>query len=424
MGGADGPQRVVLVEGRQPEHRHHRIADELLDRPAVAVDDGLGEIEVRADQRPQRLRVKPLPEGRRAGHVDEQDRDRPPRVLAHDLQPRPAHVAEPGAGPIRGTTDPARDPLRVHGRQLYATVVIGSPHHPDMPDWFRRRPDPRELHRRAGVALDEGRLDEALAGLRELDDLGFRTAGTAFDIALVHKFRREWADAVAWNRRASELDPAMPEAHWNRGVAATALRDWEVALEAWRALGIDVGPGPIPNGDFGATPVRLDPDGDGEVVWARRIDPCRARLLSIPTPSTGHRWGDVVLHDVVPAGTRMLGDQERSVFDELIRMDPSPYPTHEIELEAASAEDVADLEERLEAAGLGHEDWTQNLEMLCATCSRSGPHRHDDGQLVTPPWTTERRFAAAGSTDEIEAILAAWASARDGRGHGGLSVRC
>ena len=35
----EGPGGIIAVGGRQPEHRHDRVADELLDRPAVALDD-------------------------------------------------------------------------------------------------------------------------------------------------------------------------------------------------------------------------------------------------------------------------------------------------------------------------------------------------------------------------------------------------
>ena len=34
----DGALGVVLVRDRRAPHRHHRVADELLDRPAVAAD--------------------------------------------------------------------------------------------------------------------------------------------------------------------------------------------------------------------------------------------------------------------------------------------------------------------------------------------------------------------------------------------------
>src|SRR5439155_1739897 len=55
--GAARAQRVVLVQARQPEHRHHRVADELLDRPAVALDDRLHRVEITAEDLAQRLRV-------------------------------------------------------------------------------------------------------------------------------------------------------------------------------------------------------------------------------------------------------------------------------------------------------------------------------------------------------------------------------
>ena len=39
VGGADRPQGVVLVDDRDAEDRHDRVADELLDGAAVRLDD-------------------------------------------------------------------------------------------------------------------------------------------------------------------------------------------------------------------------------------------------------------------------------------------------------------------------------------------------------------------------------------------------
>ncbi len=41
-----GAQRLVLMEHRYAEHGHHRISDELLHRPAVALDDSPHTLEV------------------------------------------------------------------------------------------------------------------------------------------------------------------------------------------------------------------------------------------------------------------------------------------------------------------------------------------------------------------------------------------
>ena len=190
---------------------------------------------------------------------------------------------------------------------------------------FTRRP-PRSV-RDGSKALEEGRLEDAERQFRETVDAGYETSAVWFDLALAQKLQHHWADSEASNLRAIELDTKNKEAIWNLGVVATALRHWDQARWCWRQLGFEPtnesGP---PDADYGIRPVRLNPDGDGEVVWGWRIDVCRVRLHSVPLPESGHRWDDIVLHDVVPRGERTYGGRTYSVFDELERMEPSPHP--------------------------------------------------------------------------------------------------
>jgi hypothetical protein len=96
------------------------------------------------------------------------------------------------------------------------------------------------------------------------------------------------------NERAAALGGAEGDpAWWNLGIAATALRRWDAARDAWRRFGIQVpdGTGELQM-DLGPAPVRLDPDGRAEVVWGRRVDPARIVVINVPTPESGHRWGD------------------------------------------------------------------------------------------------------------------------------------
>ena len=72
---ADGPLGVVLVGGRRAPDGHDRVADELLDRPAVAADDVAGEVEVAGEQLAGVLGVAALGERREADEVGEEDRD-------------------------------------------------------------------------------------------------------------------------------------------------------------------------------------------------------------------------------------------------------------------------------------------------------------------------------------------------------------
>jgi hypothetical protein len=70
-GGARRAQRIVLVRDGDPEHRHHRVADELLDPAAVALDDRAQVVEVALHSRAQRLWVCRLAECRRAHEIGE-----------------------------------------------------------------------------------------------------------------------------------------------------------------------------------------------------------------------------------------------------------------------------------------------------------------------------------------------------------------
>ena len=95
--GANRTKRVVLVRDRDAEDGHDRVADELLHRAAVALEDDAQILEVAAHARPQRLGVGRLAERGRADEVAEEDRD-DLALLARRLrrgERRPARAAEP-----------------------------------------------------------------------------------------------------------------------------------------------------------------------------------------------------------------------------------------------------------------------------------------------------------------------------------------
>lgn len=263
---------------------------------------------------------------------------------------------------------------------------------------------------------------------------------TLFDEGLAAKRRRDWADAASLNARAlaamGHVEPGEPAA-WNLGIAATALGDWETARHAWRSFGLDVQPhgAAFPEG-LGMAPVRLNPTGtdlheaplevDGavhppEVVWAERLSPAHARVLSVPTPGSGHRWGDLVLVDGVPHGERFDGRRWVSVFDELALLVRSAHATWTTTVHAPAPDDVEDLVARAEAAGSAAEDWTGHVQLLCATCSAGRPggdhnrnhkHGHDDHDHDHPAWSPQRSVGlAADSEQTARRLLDAWSDA-------------
>jgi hypothetical protein len=150
-----------------------------------------------------------------------------------------------------------------------------------------------------------------------------------------------------------------------------------------------------------------------------RVDPTRIQLISVPLPGSGHRHGDVVLHDGDTQGTRLLGDEEVGVFDEIELWERSPRPTLSVQVTAAS-EDAEQLVADLEAAGLAGEDWTTNLRVLCRACSEGSPGGHDHPGGVAADG--ERTIGISARPEDAAAVLATWAAARPGREAGELTV--
>jgi hypothetical protein len=235
-----------------------------------------------------------------------------------------------------------------------------------------------------------------------------------FNMGLVYKRRRQWDKAMDCNRRAAALgagegDPAW----WNVGIAATAMRRWDAARDSWRQFGVQVpdGTGEL-RMDLGPAPVRLDPDGRSEVVWGLRIDPARVVVANIPTPESGHRWGDIVLHDGAPNGERRAWGRAYGVFDELERWQPSPVPTLEAQVTVAGEEGAQALSDLFGQAGYAAQDWTGAIRLICRQCSEGRPPESHDH--LAPPFAAERRFGLAAPLDVAARLLGEWAAIQPG----------
>ena len=107
---ADGTQRVVLVRDRDPEDRHHRVADVVLDRPAVALDHVAHAAKPALHRPPQRLGIDPLSQRRRSHDVgkDHGDDLAPLTTDRRHRHRRSARGAKPGTLGCRFATAGAR----------------------------------------------------------------------------------------------------------------------------------------------------------------------------------------------------------------------------------------------------------------------------------------------------------------------------
>ena len=261
-----------------------------------------------------------------------------------------------------------------------------------------------------------------------------------FDLGLRHKWLRNWELSRDCNARALELIEEKTESAeaWNLGIAATALGDWATARRAWRAFGIDIDgeeQAPI-RMNFGTAPIRLNPDPrfwegellvDGvrhatEVVWARRLCPTRAEIESVPFPESGHRFGDVVLHDGDPVGERRHGDQVRGVFNEIALLERSPWTTLRTEVPAVDDEALGELSDLFSERGYAAECWTRNTQILCKACSEGAVGAQHDHEVGEEPARRETSLVIGlgAPTEEAERLLDAWAAAAPGRDRGAV----
>src|SRR5262249_10957349 len=170
----------------------------------------------------------------------------------------------------------------------------------DRADWLEADRLNEQGSEHAGV----GDWDAALSLYRQAAGLVPAHAPAWFNMGLIYKRRLQWDQVMGCHEHAAALGAAEGNpAWWNPGIAATAVRRWDAGRNAWRRFGIQVpeGRGELQM-DLGPAPVRLDPDGLCEVVWGRAADPARIVVMNVPTPQSGHRGGDVVLHDGAPNG--------------------------------------------------------------------------------------------------------------------------
>jgi len=239
-----------------------------------------------------------------------------------------------------------------------------------------------------------------------------------FNRGLMAKWARHWPQSQRFNLKAVEVDPQNQPAWWNLGIAATALEDWDLARKAWRGFGIDLpeGEGPL-DMKLGSIPIRTNPSGTAEVVWCERLDPARARIMSVPFPESGRAFGDLLLTDGQPAGKRYVAGNLVSVFNEIQVLQPGDWDTYGVELTVPTPSDAQALEELARSRNTAAEDWS-TVQVLCKACSEGVPHEHNPHE-EQEPWKPERQFGiAAHAEDEVDALLSAWQAGGKGRSIG------
>jgi hypothetical protein len=276
---------------------------------------------------------------------------------------------------------------------------------------MRKRDKAAALNQRAIEHEERGQREKAIELYQKASAVDPKWAVPLYNLGLLYKKERKWKESLKYNRLATALDPKHEPAWWNFGVAATALGRWQLARSAWPGFGIDVpdGQGPL---DFpsGFGPIRLNPDGEPEIVWAYRLDPARAELASIPFPESKHRWRDVVLNDGAPNGYRQYKGAEVPVLDELQLLETSPFATFIAEVRMPNKRQYAgDLAQIASEMGGSAEDWSMSVRLICRACSEGRRHVDHDTEAA-PPKGVHIIGIAARDRKQATRILNTWES--------------
>lgn len=267
----------------------------------------------------------------------------------------------------------------------------------------------RQLLEKARDLNNIERDDEAISLYQKTIQLAPHWATPYYNLGLIYKYRCDWQNSFIYNKKASELDTQHQASHWNLGIAATALKDWRTARKAWNVFGLNLDINDNETVlDLGQTPVRLDPEGEAEVVWCSRIDPARTRINNVPLPESGRRYGDLLLNDGAPVGERISNGITYPVFNELQLLEKSVYKTFSAIVYTNDQSDIDKLEKLCLDEEIGFEDWS-TIRLLCKKCSENAPHeQHDHDRKITNEAETHIGFGAADK-ETLQQILCNWA---------------
>ena len=196
-------------------------------------------------------------------------------------------------------------------------------------------------------------------------------------LGALYKDRTEWKTCLHYTNKGLQLDGEDKNAWNNLGLAATALKKWKTARQAWNRMGYEFKEtDQSPDFDLGAIALYLNPHTRPEVVWARRLDPARAVVLSIPQPGGGQRYQDTVLFDPASEGTQVVGARRWPAYRALQVLKSSPFKTFSVELERVTLAQVDVLANLCAQENIGFDNWSATTHLYLPPAFQEKPEFH------------------------------------------------
>ncbi|MCI5083458.1 MAG: hypothetical protein MRY78_17295 [Saprospiraceae bacterium] len=250
-------------------------------------------------------------------------------------------------------------------------------------------PDLQQLFK---VATEYIRLGDHYPAVKILKKIVRKTnqfAPAYFELSKIYKSQNDWKGCFHYSKKTIALDAANKEAWWNFGIAATAIKRPRIAKIVWAKFGfVTFQPQ--------TACVRLQRGKQFEILWGRQLDPARIQLYSIPHPSSGRNFQDILLIDRQIVGHTIVQQKKLPVFEELGLMKRSVYRTFTCYLYTTNSKSVEQLAQLCADARLGFEVWSNAIRQK--TVAQSGE---------LPEYISPDILKFEGESDGVQVAIAA-----------------
>lgn len=249
------------------------------------------------------------------------------------------------------------------------------------------------LNLRGVVYAQKGQESAALLDLEAAVRESPGWAVPLYNIGLCHKAARRWTESAealdrgllclrkqagrwsslgALSGQGGGLGRALLQ---NLGIAQAAQGKTEAARATWQACGQTLGRSG--QSDLGLAQLSLPTQGPYSIerVWVQRLDPARARILSVVRYGAPCQFGDIVLCDNSAAQTGysdglVATEQEEGEGEEptpglifLDTLESAGYALHVVQGGVATPAQAMALTERMREAGLHIEVWSLTMRL-------------------------------------------------------------
>ncbi|MEN0047305.1 MAG: hypothetical protein AAF806_09625 [Bacteroidota bacterium] len=222
-------------------------------------------------------------------------------------------------------------------------------------------------------------------------------------LSKIYRQRREWKPTLYYSEEAINKKVHDQDIWNNLAMAATALRKWKLAKKALQKVTVNV-----PVHSFQPIPIRIHTRTKrSEIVWALPLEALCAKIISIPSPESGRRYGEIVLYDWKSKEKQIVSQKTHRVFLEIERFKKSFYRTFSVLIHTDNASSIQKLAELCHNQQLGFENWS-NLQHQLATQSENRAAEYYESTQQEQDLGYQLIAIAALEKQEVREVLKVW----------------